>query len=92
MDTTCDEMDGVSTGLMMRVAVCGCGVQSEGMRMRARTGGARRERERSAIAEGGQEARGGAGVAVLSAVRSSVGAARRVAKAFRAVAPRKLSQ
>ena len=38
-----DEMDGVSRGLMMRVAVCVAGVQSGGrLHGRARTGGARR--------------------------------------------------
>jgi hypothetical protein len=49
-------MDGVSRGLMMRVAVCGWGAV-RGRCMRARTEGGRRERERSASAEGGQGAR-----------------------------------
>ena len=58
-------MDGVSRGLMMRVAVCGWGAVRGEVHESADRGGTRREQERSASAEGGQgrggqEARGGA--------------------------------
>ena len=49
-------MDGVSRGLLMRVAVCGWDAV-RGRCTRARTEWGRRERERSASAEGGQGAR-----------------------------------
>ena len=53
LNTTFDEMDGVSTGLMMRVAVCGWGAVRVEVHESADRGSARREWERSASAEGG---------------------------------------
>jgi hypothetical protein len=50
LNTTCDEMDGVSTGLMMRVAVCGWEGVRGGVHESAGRGRARRVRERSASA------------------------------------------
>ena len=102
LNTTCDEMDGVSTGLMMRVAVCGWGAVRREVYESADRGSARRERERSASAEGGHRrpgaeaseagrahegGGGGAGVTMRSLHRGSVvGLEDGARKCFRALA------
>ena len=62
LSTTCDEMDGVSSGLMMRVAVCGWGAVRGEVHESADRGSARREHSgvrarRAASGQKGAEAR-----------------------------------